>query len=287
MSGIATGTALAIGLGATAAGGIASAAIGANASESAAQTQANSEGSAINLQQQEWQTQQGNEAPFLQAGEGALPELEADVKNPAFSTYPGGPFTAPTAAQAEAYPGEQFQLSQGAQAIDENAAATGDLNTGTTGEALENYGEGLAQTDYGNVYNQALQQYMTNYGVWNQDTTNQVNRLQTLANLGSNTAAQLGQQGEAAAQTEGNEIVGQGTALASGTVGAANAITSGIGNITNAASSLPLYSLLAQQQQFNLNQSSYTNQPYTGGLQPYQTPPTGIGSGSEYLPAGA
>jgi hypothetical protein len=256
MSGIATGTALAIGLGATAAGGIASAAIGANASESAAQTQANSEQGAINLQQQEWQTQQGNEAPFLQAGESGLSQLQSDVTNPAFSQYPGGTFQAPTAAQAEQYPGEQFQLQQGAQAIDENAAATGNLNSGTTGEALQNYGQNLAQTDYGNVYNQALQQYMTNYGVWNQDTTNQVNRLQSLAQLGSNTAAQLGQQGQAAATNAGNEIVGQGTALASGTVGAANAINSGIGSVTNFASELPLYSLLGQQQQ-SLNASSY------------------------------
>jgi hypothetical protein len=281
---VATTTAIAIGATAVAAGGVASSIIGANAAESAAQTQANSEQSAINLQQQEWQKQQANEAPFLQTGESALPQLEADVNNPNFSKYPGGAFQAPTAAQAEQYPGEQFQLSQGAQAIDENAAATGNLQSGTTGEALENYGQGLAQTDYGNVYNQALQQYMTNYGVWNQDTTNQVNRLQTLANLGSNTAAQLGQQGEAAAQTQGNELVGQGTALASGTVGAANAITSGIGGITNFASSLPLYSLLGQQQQ-NLNASSYGNQPYTGGLQPYQTPQTGIGP-TEYAPAG-
>jgi hypothetical protein len=258
------GAAIAVAGAATAAGGIASSAIGANASKNAAQQQASSEQSAINLQQQEWQTQQGNEAPFLKAGESALPQLQSDINNPAFSQYPGGTFQAPTAAQAAAYPGEQFQLQQGAQAIDENAAATGNLNSGTTGEALENYGQGLAQTDYGNVYNQALQQYMTNYGVWNQDTTNQVNRLSSLAAGGANAAANLGQQGQAAASNEGNELVGQGTALASGTVGAANAINSGIGSLTNFASSLPLYSLLGQQQQNQqgLNQSSYGSGAY-------------------------
>lgn len=250
------GAAIAIAGAATAAGGVASSAIGASAAESAAQTQANSEQNAINLQQQEWTQQQANEAPFLSAGDSALPQLQADINNPAFSQYPGGTFTAPTAAQAEQYPGEQFQLSQGTQAINENAAATGNLQSGTTGEALQNYGQNLAQTDYGNVYNEALEQYMTNYGVWNQDTTNQVNRLDTLANLGSTTAAQLGQQGQAAASNEGNELVGQGTALASGTVGAANAINSGIGGLTNFASSLPLYSLLGQQQQA-LNASGY------------------------------
>jgi hypothetical protein len=248
---IATTTAIALGV--TAAATAAGAAISAHGAESAAHTQANAEYSAEDLQQQEWQQQQANEAPFLAAGQSALPQLQADVNNPAFSEYPGGTFTGPTAAQAEQYPGEQFQLQQGAQAIDENAAATGNLLSGTTGEALENFGQGLAQTDYGNVYNQALQQYMTNYGVWNQDTTNQVNRLQALANTGSSAAANLGQQGEAAAQTEGSEAVGAGTALASGTVGASNAITGSLNNLT---STLPLYSLLNLQQQ-QANSSSY------------------------------
>ncbi len=276
MSGIATGTALAIGLGASAAGGIASAAIGGSAAESAAQTQANAEGSAINLQQEEWQQQQQNEAPFLQQGTTAVNNLASLVNNPAFSKYPGGTFQAPTAAQAAKYPGEQFQLQQGAQAIDENAAATGNLLSGTTGEALENYGQGLAQTDYGNVYNQALQQYLTNYGVWNTDTSNQVNRLQSLSQLGSNTAAQLGQQGQAAATNEGNELVGQGTALASGQVGAANAEIGGISGLNNFASSLPLYSLLGQQQTM-LNQSSYgTPTPAAANSYVPPTSPTGV-----------
>lgn len=264
---VATTTAIAIAGGVAAAGSVASSAIGASAAESAAQTQAGAEGKAISLQQQEWEQQQANEAPFLEAGKSALPELQADINNPAFSQYPGGPFTAPTLAEAEQTPGYQFTLEQGTQAIDENAAATGNLLSGTTGTALEQYGQGLAGTTYNQDYQRALQTYMENYGVWNQDTTNQVNRLQTLANLGSNTAAQLGTFGQQAATNQGNEIVGQGTALASGTVGAANAISSGLGGLTNFASSLPLYSLLGQQQQA-LNQSSYYPPGYGPGLNP-------------------
>jgi hypothetical protein len=227
--------------------------IGAVGAESAANTQANAEGKAIKQQQQEWQQKQANEAPFLSAGQSALPQLEADVNNPAFSQYPGGAFTAPTLAEAEQTPGYQFTLEQGTNAINQNAAANGSLFSGNTGKALTDYGQGLASTTYNQDYQRALQTYMENYGVWNQDTTNQVNRLQTLANLGSNTAAQLGQQGQAASTNIGNELVGQGTALASGTVGATNALTGAIGGFT---SSLPLYSLLAQQQKM-LNQSGY------------------------------
>lgn len=253
MSGVATGTVLAIGLGASAAGGIATAAIGAHGAKEAASTQASADQTAQQIQQAEWTQQQANEKPFLQAGQGALADLQKDVEDPNFSKYPGGTFQAPTLAQAEQMPGYQFQLEQGTNAIDQNAAANGSLLSGNTGKALTDYGEGLASTDYGNLYNQALQQYMTNYGVWNNDTTNQVNRLQTLANTGLNSAANLGSEGQAAAQNTGNLAVQQGTALASGTVGATNAINGGINSVTSAASQLPLYALLAQQQ----NNSSY------------------------------
>jgi hypothetical protein len=252
MSGVTT--AVLVGGAIAAAGSVAGATISAHAAGSAAKTQAKGEQTAQNIQQQEWNQQQANEAPFLQAGQGALGELQKDVEDPNFSKYPGGTFQAPTLAQAEQMPGYKFQLEQGTNAIDQNAAANGSLLSGNTGKALTDYGQGLAQTGYGNLYNQALQQYMTNYGVWNNDTTNQVNRLQTLANTGANSAANLGSQGQAAATNLGNEAVGQATALASGTVGAANAITGGITNATNSISQIPLYQMLAQTQQ---NNSSY------------------------------
>lgn len=251
---VATTTAIAIAGGVAAAGGVADAAIGAHGAESAANTQAKGEQTAIDLQKQEWEQQQKNEQPFLNTGTEALNNLYALLKNPDTSKYPGGTFSAPTLEQAEQTPGFEFQLEQGTDAINKNAAATGNLLTGNTGKALTDYGQGLAQTDYNNLYQQALNTYLTNYGVWNTDTSNQVNRLQQLANLGANTAANLGTQGQAAATNEGNEAVGQATALASGEVGATNAITSGINGVTGAASNLPFYALLAQQS----NQSSYS-----------------------------
>jgi hypothetical protein len=287
---IATSTAIALGV--TAAVSAAGAAVAAHGAESAAKTQAGAEDSALSIQQQEYAQQQQNEAPYLAVGNEAAGDLAKLVTSPTFNTYAGGQFKAPTAAQAAAYPGEQFQLQLGAEALGEQASSMGNVGSGTEGVALQQYGQGLAQTDYANVYNQMLQQYMTNYGVWNQDTTNQVNRLQALTNTGANAAANVGQQGEVAAQTEGSDVVGAGTALASGTVGATNAVTGALGTIGNEASSLPLYSLLAQQQQM-MNQSSYSgemvgNTFYPAGYGPGNaaTPTTGIGSGEEYLPEG-
>lgn len=252
-----------------AAGSVASSAIGANAAESAASTQANAAQKALNFQEQEWNTQQANEAPFLAGGTQGEKELASDLATPGqglLAQYPGGAFSAPTLAEAEQYPGYQFQLQTGTQALDENAAATGNLMSGTTGEALENYGQGLAQTDYGNLYNQALNTYMTNYGVWNTGQTNTYNRLAGLANTGATAAGQLGAEGQAAATNVGNQENNIGAAEASGTIGAANAITGGISGVTNAASQIPLYQLLAQQ---GANTSSYGN-------------PAGIPNGNPY-----
>lgn len=158
---------------------------------------------AQDFQNNVWNTTQSNEQPYLQAGKKAVNNLSTLASNPQFSTY-GQNFQAPTLEQAEQTPGYQFQLQTGANAIDANAAATGNLMSGNTGKSLEDYGQGLASTDYGNLYNQALQTYMTNYNVWNNDTNNQFNRDATVAGMGQNAAGQEGQLGQQAAGTMAN-----------------------------------------------------------------------------------
>ncbi|HEY1800092.1 MAG TPA: hypothetical protein VGG46_04080 [Terriglobales bacterium] len=102
-------------------------------------------------------------------------------------------FQAPTLQQAESTPGYQFQLQQGTQAIDQNAAANGTLLTGNTGTALQNYGQNLAQTAYQNTYNDALNTYMSNY-----------NTLQGGVNSGLTSTGQVAQAGQAAANNISN-----------------------------------------------------------------------------------
>jgi hypothetical protein len=236
-----------VAIGSIAAAGIG--AIGANvaagqqagAAKSAQQLQAEEAANALAFQKQEFATQQANEAPFLKAGQGAVTQL-ASMLPSLTAPYAGGPFVAPTAAQAAATPGEQFMLQQGTEALNNSAAGEGALNTGATGAALQRYGEGLASTDYNNVYNQAQQTYNTNYNVAQNNQANAFNRYAALAGLGQVTAGQLGQQG---AQTAGNisnidlttgaqqggDINLAGAANASGYAGATNAVTGGINNI--------------------------------------------------------
>lgn len=75
-------------------------------------------------------------------------------------------FTLPTAAEVQQTPGFQFALQQGIQGIDRGAAARGTLDTGGTIKAEQEYGTGLASQYYQNAVNNALQQFGTNYGVY-------------------------------------------------------------------------------------------------------------------------
>lgn len=320
MSGIATGTALLIGSGVAAAGGIGSAALESGAAKNAANTQATAAERAAQLQGElgqeslgyenyQYQQDAANEQPFLQSGANSLasldyllgqqqptanagsganagsasspqtlsiPGVNGSVSLPGvsplvgtpntnlgafgslMSQYPGGTFTAPTAAQAQATPGYQFALNQGENAVQAGAAANGSLLTGGTLNAEQQYGQGLANTNYNNVYNQALQSYNTNYNTWANNQANQFNRLAALANAGQTSAQQLGSAGLQSAQQVGNTLsntgqqVGQqynnaAAATASGYIGSANAWGQGLTGATGNLSQLALLQSLMKQ----------------------------------------
>lgn len=227
-------------------GGAALGAVGAgkqaSAAQSAAQLQYQAQQNALAEQQREFDTNQTNEAPFLKAGQGAVTNL-GDLLN--LSSQGKGAlapwtqqFQAPTAAEAEQFPGYQFQLQQGEKALQNSAAAQGNLLSGATQKGLQNYAQNSAQTDYQNVYNNALQQYQQSYNQFQQSQSNTFNRLASVAGLGQTTAGQLGQQGQEAATNTGNILFaganGQGQALQN--AGAATA--SGYNAFGNAASGI-------------------------------------------------
>jgi len=78
-------------------------------------------------------------------------------------SYPGGSFVAPTAAQALQSPGEQAQMTLGEQAMQQSAAAQGNLLTGGTAEALDQFGQNVASTNYQNTYNNSFNTYSAGY----------------------------------------------------------------------------------------------------------------------------
>ena len=256
------GTAAAIGIGVSAAGGLASSIIGSKAAKSAAQTQEQSAQAAIDEQKRQFDITTANQQPWLQAGQGALTQLTAGTQpGGAFTqkfgetytqpaAFDGGPaFTAPTLDNTND-PGYAFRLQQGEQALQRGAAAGGGAFSGGTLKALQRYGQDYASGEYGNVYNRALQGYQTNfadklnayntnvntgltgyqtrYNTYNNDQTNQFNRLAALSGVGQSAANTLASTGAANANNISELLTQQGNAGAAGTLGGASAINTGI-----------------------------------------------------------
>jgi len=180
----------------------------ASAAKSAAQLQFEEQQQALQFQEQMWNTQQGNMAPWIKAGQGAVGQLGTWLGQAGQGQGPFAPWTqqfqAPTLAQAEQEPGYQFALGQGSKALTNSAAASGNLLTGNTGEALQQYGQQFGEQNYQNVYNRAMQQYQLGYNQYEQNQSNLFNRYASLAGLGQSSAATLGNQGQAAAGNFGN-----------------------------------------------------------------------------------
>lgn len=160
------------------------------------------------------------------------------------------PFEAPTAAQAAATPGEQFELGQGLEALDRGAAARGTLTTGGTGKAEQEFGQNLASTAYQQAFQNALTQYQQGYNIFQNSQNEEFNRLAALSGFGQTSAGQLNSAGANAANNFSNILLGSGSqigsdlqaaaaARASGQVGSANSLSAGIGGLTSFASLLP------------------------------------------------
>ena len=152
--------------------------------QQAQQLEAANQQKGVDFQTQEWTGQQAAEQPYQALG--------ATSAN-AYANLLQHPFTAPTLAEAQNTPGYQFNLQTGTQAINENAAATGNLMSGNTGTALQKYGQGLATNTYQQAYQNALTQYQTNLNAAGQGV-----------NTGLTSTGQLGQFGQAAANNLSN-----------------------------------------------------------------------------------
>jgi hypothetical protein len=277
----------------SAGGSIAGGLIGSSGAKSAAQTQADAAQKAQQLiaqQQQQalgseqgiWNQIQGYNAPWQQMGLGAAGNLSSLMGLTPGSTGTlmqpwTGQFQAPTAEQAAQTPGYQFALQQGLDAMQNSAAARGNLLTGGTMKALNNYAQGMASTNYQQTYNNAFQNYLQNYNQFQTGQANQYQRLFGLMGMGQTATGELTSAGpgmsQAMAQTlmsganaQANQMANRGAALASGTAGATNAysgMASGLGNL-----GWMMYAMQNGQQLPSTaagNYSSY-NAPDLGGI---------------------
>lgn len=112
----------------------------------------------------------------------------------------------------EATPGFKFALDQGQSAIDNSAASRGNVFSGATLKAQQEFGTGLAQQEYGNF----------------------LNRLTGQAAQGQAAAGNIATAGSNYASGAGSAIGAAGNAQAAGYIGQGNALTGAINNAMGA-----------------------------------------------------
>jgi hypothetical protein len=158
------------------------------------------------LQREIWEKQQADQKDYLDQGKYGINTLGALMRP-----------NADTSAILKNDPSYQFRLKQGQQSLDRSSAARGIGYSGAQMKAAQDYGQGMASTEFGNYYN----------------------RLAGLAQGGQQAANTLGGQGgQYASNASGtlgslggylqNNLGQAANARASGYIGKANAINGGI-----------------------------------------------------------
>ena len=190
----------------------------ASAANATAQEQLQAAQLAANTQLSMFNTTQSNLAPYMQTGSNALAQL-ANL----WGVGPQGTGTPNAAAATTAltnFPGYQFGLDQGQQALDRSAASRGLLLSGAQLKDSQQFGQGYAQS-------QGWQPYVTG--------------LSGLATSGQNAAAGVGTLGQSAASgaasayqtgaaNAGSAQLAGAQATAAGQIGSANSLSSGLQN---------------------------------------------------------
>jgi len=185
--------------------------IGQDASRKASNTQADAANRAADLQYKQYQEDVARQKPFYDVGVNALPELVAASKYTPFSMQ-----------NFQQDPGYAFRLKEGQQALDRSAAARGGLISGGALKAAQRYGQEMGSQEYTNAFNR--------YQI---EREARLRPLQSLTGMSQTTAQQLGTAGSNMASNVGEAQQNAANARASGYVGGANALTSGLGTYLN------------------------------------------------------
>lgn len=185
--------------------------LGASAASSGASAQANAANRAAELSNEQYQQTRQDLAPYRAAGVNALGKLEGMADYTPFGMQ-----------QFQQDPGYAFRLSEGQKGLDRQAAARGGLISGGALKAAQRYGQEMGSQEYTNAFNR----YQT-------ERNARLNPLQSLAGVGQTATNQLGQFGAQNAGAMGNYMTGAAAAGAAGQMGAANAMTSGLGTYLN------------------------------------------------------
>jgi hypothetical protein len=201
-----------------------SALLGANASSKAASTQASAADRATELQERMFNKQIELQEPWRQAGVNALNRMQSGD------------------VMGMMDPSYKFRLGEGMKALERTAAARGGLISGGALKAAQRYGQEFASNEFGNAYN----------------------RLAGLAGVGQTATGAMGNAANAFGANAGNLMTGGAAARASGYVGGANALTSGLGQYMNYTQNQNLLNRLMPQQMSGPSNAALEAQMYGG-----------------------
>jgi hypothetical protein len=204
--------------------------MGAKAAKSAAQTTADATVRAAQIQQQMYEQGREDLAPYREQGYTALKDIGG------MKPYLTGQFEDYRDQYLD--PSMAFRMQYGTQATERLANVGGGALSGNTLRGLQDYGQGLASTEYSNAFNR----FQTERG-------NIYNTLANIAGMGQGAVNTGVQAGQATAQNLGQLTVGGAQAQAAGTVGAANAYSNALGNVSDATTAYALTKMRPQQAQ--------------------------------------
>lgn len=168
-------------------------------------------------------------------------------------------------------PSYQFRLEQGQKALDRAGAAAGRFLSGRQLQATSDYNQGAASQEFQNAYNRALGTFSTNEGnrknafdtnetnrfnAYQANFTNAINPLLSLSGSGQVGAQYLGNAGAQSASQQANNLIGAANASGAASIAGANALNSGISNVSNTYQQSNLLNALMKN-----NSSGVNNNP--------------------------
>jgi hypothetical protein len=218
---------------------IGSSLLSSNASQNAANTQAQAAQQAGQVQKDIFERQVQLQEPWRQAGINALAQMQGQT-----NAMPEA-FTGKVDLTQD--PGYAFRMSEGMKALEHSAAARGGLLSGNMLKGTQRFGQDLASQEYQNAYNRALTQY--NAQVQRESTG--YNRLAALAGIGQTATGQLSGAASQYGSNAADAITSAAAARAAGTVGSANAVTGGLSTYLNYSQGQNLLNALQNQRLMN------------------------------------
>lgn len=196
--------------------------------EDAARTQSDATKYAADLAHSQFLQNKELIQPWVDAGSGSLNSLSAALK-------PGGTLydTDFSAKDFEIFkdPSYDWRVEQGGNALAAHAAAVGNYGSGNMATDLVDYGQNAASQEYANAYGRYMNSQNTLF-----------DRLYNMSSLGANAASGVANMGSETAATMGDYATQGANALATGAVNSATAGANATNGLLNQAM---MFALLA------------------------------------------